>query len=114
MFVWEVNLISPSLSRGSLCLPSSQYFDYEGFVVVMGTDTMAYCASALSFMLENLGKTVVCTGSMIPFCVPYNDARRNMLVSLLVAANIDIPEVCIFFNQKLFRGNRATKVSSAG
>jgi L-asparaginase/Glu-tRNA(Gln) amidotransferase subunit D len=106
----------------------------------MGTDTMAYAASALSFIFENLGKTVshrpesdwsvmclysdswfvgnspkvVLTGSMIPFCIPYNDARRNLIVSLLIAANVEIPEVCIFFNSSLFRGNRATKINNFG
>jgi len=91
---------------------SSNYYEYDGFVVIMGTDTMAYCASALSFMMENLGKPVVLTGSMIPFAVVYNDARRNLIVSLLIASNFDIPEVCIFFNNKLLRGNRSCKLNS--
>eukprot|EP00324_Dicrateria_rotunda_P005696 CAMPEP_0206170948 /NCGR_PEP_ID=MMETSP1474-20131121/40712_1 /ASSEMBLY_ACC=CAM_ASM_001110 /TAXON_ID=97495 /ORGANISM="Imantonia sp., Strain RCC918" /LENGTH=330 /DNA_ID=CAMNT_0053578035 /DNA_START=108 /DNA_END=1096 /DNA_ORIENTATION=+ len=88
------------------------YFDYHGFVIIMGTDTMGYAASAFSFMLEHLGKTVVVTGSMIPFCEVFTDARRNFLVSVLVAANSDIPEVCIFFNNVLLRGNRTSKISS--
>ena len=74
---------------------------------------MAYAASALSFMLEHLGKTVVLTGSMIPLCEVFNDARRNLLLSLLIAANVDVPEVCIFFNHSLFRGNRCLKLSSS-
>ncbi len=78
----------------------------------MGTDTMAYASSALSFMMENLGKTVVFTGSQIPFAEVYNDARRNLIVSILFAANSDFPEVCICFNDKVFRANRTVKVSS--
>lgn len=66
---------------------------YDGFLVIMGTDTMAYCASALSFMLENLGKTVIVTGSQIPFCKTYSDARRNLLFAMSLACSLDIPEV---------------------
>jgi L-asparaginase len=69
------------------------YFNYDGFVILMGTDTMAYCASALSFMLENLGKPIVLTGSMIPLCEVYTDARRNLIVSMLFAVSDDYPEV---------------------
>lgn len=90
------------------------YYDYDGFVVVMGTDTMAYASSALSFMLENLGKTVVFTGSQIPFSQPYSDCRRNLLVSIIMAANSDYPEVCIFFNDRLMRASRAAKVNAYG
>ena len=90
------------------------YLHYDGFVIIMGTDTMAYAASALSFMLENLGKTVVFTGSQIPFCDVYTDARRNLLVSMIMAANSDIPEVCLCFNDKVLRGNRTIKIDSNG
>ncbi len=90
----------------------ARYDSFDGFVVIMGTDTMAYASSALSFMLENLSKTVVFTGSQIPFCEVYNDARRNLIVSILFAANSDFPEVCICFNDKLFRANRTVKVNS--
>lgn len=90
------------------------YFKYDGFVVGMGTDTMAYAASALSFMLENLGKPVIFTGSLIPQFEVYSDARRNLLVSILFAVSCDIPEVCICFNDILLRGNRTTKVNSVG
>ena len=75
---------------------------------MMGTDTMAYAASALSFLLENLGKTVVITGSMVPLAESYNDARRNVVVSALVAAYMDVPEVAVFMNRSLLRGNRTT------
>lgn len=91
------------------------YFSYDGFVVIMGTDTMAYAGSALSFMLENLGKTVVFTGSQIPFAEVYNDARRNLVVSLMMAMQDDFfPEVCICFNDTLFRANRTVKSNSVG
>jgi L-asparaginase len=68
------------------------------FQILHGTDTMAYTASALSFMLEHLGKAVILTGAMIPLSAPVSDAKRNLIVSLLCAVNLDIPEVCIFFN----------------
>ena len=77
------------------------YYDYDGFVIVHGTDTMAYTASALSFMLEGLGKAVVLTGSMIPLCEVYNDARRNLLISTLFAAQLELCEVAIFFNDRV-------------
>ena len=86
------------------------YFDYDGFVVLHGTDTLAYTASALSFMLCDLSKSVVLTGSMIPLAAPVSDAKRNLIVSLLCSVNLDIPEVCIFFNNLLTRGNRARKL----
>eukprot|EP00903_Cladosiphon_okamuranus_P020856 g19154.t2 len=88
------------------------YQHYDGFVVCMGTDTMAYAASALSFMLENLGKTVVFTGSQIPLAEVYNDARRNVIVAITIAGNQEIPEVCLFFCDRLLRANRAVKVDS--
>lgn len=90
------------------------YMDYDGFVVIMGTDTMAYASSMLSFMLENLDKTVVFTGSQIPFAEIYNDARRNLLVSMLFAANSTFPEVVVVFNDKVMRANRTVKVNSRG
>ena len=92
----------------------SHYLQFDGFVVIMGTDTMAYASSALSFMLENLGKCVVFTGSQIPFCEVYNDARRNLIVSIIFAISSEFPEVCICFNDKLLRANRAIKVNSIG
>jgi len=90
------------------------YLDYDGFVIVHGTDTMAYTASALSFMLEGLGKTVVLTGSMIPMREPFNDARRNLISSIMLASNLELCEVAIFFNDRLLRGNRAVKCDSGG
>jgi L-asparaginase len=89
------------------------YAEHDGFVVLHGTDTMAYTASALSFMLENLGKPVILTGSQLPLFETRNDARGNLINALLLAGNQRIPEVCIYFNNKLFRGNRTKKIDAA-
>ena len=75
-------------------------------------DTMAYASTALSFMLENLGKPVVFTGSQIPLSEPYNDARRNLIMSLIFASRETIPEVSIFFHDRLLRACRSTKVNT--
>ena len=91
---------------------SERYDDYDGFVVLHGTDTMAYSASALSFMLEGLDKPVIFTGSQIPMCQVRSDGRDNIINSLLIAAQGIANEVCIFFAGKLIRGNRATKTSA--
>ena len=88
--------------------------EYDGFVVLHGTDTMAYTASALPFMLEGLRRPVVITGSQIPLCEVRNDARENLITSLMIAANYEIPEVCLYFGGKLLRGCRSTKVSADG
>ena len=85
---------------------------YDGFVVCHGTDTMSYTASILSFMLENLSKTVVLTGSQIPIAELRNDAVDNLLGSLLVAGPYLIPEVVVFFGNRLLRGNRSSKECS--
>lgn len=90
----------------------SRYYDYDGFVIAQGTDTMSYTAAALSFMFENLSKPVVLTGSMVPLSKIHNDARRNITAALLYAGFADVPEVCISFEGKLFRGNRTIKSSS--
>jgi L-asparaginase len=89
-----------------------KYELYDGFVILHGTDTMAYTASALSFMLEGLSKPVILTGSQIPLCEIRNDARDNLITSLMIAGNYHVPEVCLFFGSELYRGNRVTKVSS--
>ena len=88
------------------------YRDYDGFVIIHGTDTMAYTASTLSFMFENLNKTVVVTGSQIPISQLRSDAVDNLLGALMVAGPFQIPEVVIYFDNKIIRGNRATKESS--
>jgi L-asparaginase len=92
----------------------AHYARYDGFVVLHGTDTMAYTASALPFMLHGLGKPVIITGSQIPLCEVRNDARENLITSLLIAAKYDIPEVCLYFGGKLLRGCRSVKVSASG
>lgn len=77
------------------------------------SDTMSYTASALSFMLENLGKSVIITGSQIPLFEPRSDGRENLLNALIIAGNYIIPEVSLLFNNKLFRGNRTVKHSAS-
>lgn len=89
---------------------ADHYEDFDGFVVLHGTDTMAYTASALPFMLEGLAKPVILTGSQIPLCELRNDASENLLTAILLAAEQPIPEVCIYFGGLLLRGCRATKV----
>lgn len=93
---------------------ADHYDDYDGFLVLHGTDTMAYTASALPFMLSGLAKPVIITGSQIPLCEVRNDARENLITSLLIASTYDIPEVCLYFGGKLLRGCRAVKVSAGG
>lgn len=92
----------------------ASYDLYDAFIIMHGTDTMAYTASALSFMLENLCKTVILTGSQVPFAQEPNDAAHNLLMSLTIAGHFEIPEVCIYFDNKLYRGNRSRKVSALG
>lgn len=89
-----------------------RYDKYDGFVILHGTDTMAYTASALSFLLKGISKPVILTGSQIPLFEIRNDGRDNIIAALMIAANYNIPEVCLYFGNKLFRGNRATKISS--
>ena len=90
----------------------SVYPWYDGFVVLHGTDTLCYTASALSFMLQNLGKTVVVTGSQIPCFETRSDGRDNIISALIFAGNYTIPEVCVYFDNKLMRGNRTVKCSA--
>jgi L-asparaginase len=90
------------------------YEKYDGFVILHGTDTMAYTASALSFMLENLGKPVIVTGSQIPLAELRSDGQANLLNALHIAANYPINEVTLFFNNQLMRGNRSTKSHADG
>jgi L-asparaginase len=92
---------------------NTNYYYFDGFVIVMGTDTMAYAASALSFMLQNLGKPVIFTGSQIPLREPYNDARKNLIMATIFASSDTISEVAIFFHDRLVRGCRATKVNTS-
>jgi L-asparaginase len=91
---------------------ASRYASHDGFVVLHGTDTMTFTASALSFMLQGLRKPVILTGSQIPLGEPRSDALQNLIGALQLAASDAISEVAIFFNQRLLRGNRACKVSA--
>ena len=94
------------------------YSRYDGFVVLHGTDTMAYTASALSFMLENLDKPVILTGSQLPIGKVRTDGKENLITALEIAVDKDldgrpfVPEVCIYFQNNLMRGNRTTKVNA--
>ncbi len=90
------------------------YHEYDGFIVLHGTDTMAYTSSALSFMFENLSKPVIVTGSQIPFSQLRSDGQVNLLNSLYIAANYPINEVGLYFNNRLFRGNRSIKAYADG
>ena len=91
-----------------------KYSKYHGFVILHGTDTMAYSASALSFMLQHLQKPVIFTGSQLPLGAIRTDAKRNLITSVeLAAGSTVIPEVCIYFNSQLFRGNRTEKFTSS-
>lgn len=91
---------------------ANEYEKYDAFVIFHGTDTMAYTASALSFMLENLAKPVIVTGSQIPLSEARNDAIDNIITSLWLCTQDTIREVCIYFNQRLLRGNRTQKISA--
>ncbi len=94
-----------------------QYDQHDGFVVLHGTDTMAYTASALSFMLDGLNKPVIFTGAQLPISEPRSDARENLITALDIASAREqddpiVPEVCIYFDYELLRGNRSKKVES--
>ena len=99
---------------------ADNYDGYDGFVILHGTDTMAYTASALSFMLENLTKPVILTGSQLPIGQLRTDGKENLVTSIELAAkrNTDgyamVPEVCIYFSGRLLRGNRSTKQNADG
>lgn len=95
-------------------LIADHYDRYDGFVILHGTDTMAYTASALSFMLKGLDKPVILTGSQIPLCETRSDGRDNLITSLMIAGQGRVREVCIYFGGYLLRGNRTTKYSADG
>ena len=118
---WELMETEPLLDSSNMTvsdwnriggLVADNYDAYDGFVILHGTDTMAYTASALSFMLQGLDKPVILTGSQIPLAEIRSDGRGNLIDSLLIAAEGRVKEVCIFFGGKLLRGNRATKYSA--
>ncbi|MEH6578284.1 MAG: asparaginase [Amphritea sp.] len=109
----SANLVPSHWTEIANCL-RNQWDSYDGFIVLHGTDTMAYTASALSFMLQGAHKPVLVTGSQIPLIELRNDALDNLLTALILAGNFDIPEVCIYFNGRLLRGNRSSKLKSTG
>ena len=112
--------MNPQLWAQLVRIIADSYDRYDGFVILHGTDTMAFTASALSFMLENLTKPVILTGSQLPIQQLRTDGRENLITSIEIAAAHDadghprVPEVCIYFSGKLLRGNRSTKVNSEG
>lgn len=110
--------VEPSLWLSLAELIEERYDSYDGFVILHGTDTMAYSASALSFMIEGLTKPVIFTGSQLPIGAPRTDGKENLISSVEIAAAKDseghaiVPEVCIYFDTVLIRGNRASKTNS--
>src|SRR5688572_12322348 len=118
---FETPIDSSNINPEHWQLISSVIFDQyqlqDGFVVLHGTDTMAYTASAVSFMLDGLNKPVIFTGAQLPISEPRSDARENLLTALDIASARDqdapiVPEVCIYFDYELLRGNRSKKVES--
>jgi L-asparaginase len=110
--------VSPKIWVELVEIIENNYSDFQGFVILHGTDTMAYSASALSFMIQNLSKTVVFTGAQLPIGIPRTDARENLITSIQIAGSTlneksIVPEVCIYFNGRLLRGNRAKKRESS-
>lgn len=110
--------MDPGAWRRLVKIISDNYDNYNGFVILHGTDTMAFTASALSFMLGDLGKPVILTGSQLPIGVLRTDGKENLMTGIEIAAARDengdplIPEVCIFFENHLMRGNRTTKMNA--
>ena len=109
--------VEPKLWIKLATIIQEKYNDYDGFVVLHGTDTMSYSSSALSFMLQNLGKAVVFTGSQIPIGVLRTDGRENLITAIEIAAAKEdgrsvVPEVSLYFQNRLFRANRTQKFSA--
>lgn len=115
--IMDSSNMDPSVWAEIARIIKSEYENYDGFVVLHGSDTMAFTASALSFMLENLDKPVVLTGSQLPIGEIRTDAKENLITALEIVARKDdgvamVPEVCIYFDYQLFRGNRSIKYNS--
>lgn len=110
--------VEPSLWQDLARLIKEKYEDYDGFIILHGTDTMSYSASALSFMLDGLTKPIIFTGSQLPIGVPRTDGKENLISAVEIASAKDeeghpaVPEVCVCFDSLLMRGNRSTKVNS--
>ena len=111
--------IEPASWKTLVSIIEERYDGYDGFVVLHGTDTMAYSASALSFMIEGLTKPVIFTGSQLPIGMPRTDGKENLISAVEIAAakddegNAVVPEVCIYFDNVLLRGNRTTKINAS-
>lgn len=109
--------MEPSFWAKIVEIINHNYDDFDGFVILHGTDTMSYTASALSFMLENLSKPVILTGSQLPIGTLRTDGKENLITAIEIAAakhpdgSPIVPEVCIFFENELMRGNRTTKIN---
>lgn len=123
MPLWDLIEMSPLLDSSNIAVNEwnriareveKRYNDYDGFVILHGTDTMAYTASALSFMFQNLSKPVILTGSQIPLSALRSDGRDNLSTSILIAAEGRVREVALYFGGRLMRGNRCTKYSADG
>lgn len=121
MPAWELCEMDPLLDSSDMTVVEwnvigrkiyENYHAYDGFVILHGTDTMAYTASALSFMLKGLSKPVILTGSQIPLSEIRSDGRDNLITSLLIAGEGVVREVALYFSGKLLRGNRATKMNA--
>ena len=110
--------MEPSLWSKLVKIIAENYNKYDGFVILHGTDTMAFTASALSFMLEDLSKPVILTGSQLPIGKLRTDGKENLITAIEIAAakhpdgTAIVPEVCIFFENHLLRGNRTTKINA--
>jgi L-asparaginase len=110
--------MNPAIWSELAGLIESNYNDVDGFVILHGSDTMAFTASALSFMLENLAKPIIFTGSQLPISAIRTDAKENLMTAIEIANakkndRARVPEVCIYFDYKLFRGNRSFKYNSS-
>ena len=111
--------VEPSSWRTLVSLIETKYDEYDGFVILHGTDTMAYSASALSFMIEGLTKPIIFTGSQLPIGAPRTDGKENLISAVEIASAKDpdghalVPEVCICFDNVLMRGNRTTKINAS-
>lgn len=110
--------MNPQIWGELAALIEANYEEVDGFVILHGSDTMAYTASALSFMLQNLNKPVIFTGSQLPISAVRTDAKENLMTAIEIAKakkndRSRVPEVCIYFDYKLFRGNRAFKYNSS-
>jgi len=115
--VLDSSNITPEIWRKLANTIQENYLKYDGFVILHGTDTMSYTASALSFMLDNLDKPVVFTGAQLPIGMLRTDGKENLVTAVEIASEkrnnrAMVPEVCVYFNSKLYRGNRTSKIDS--